>query len=388
MPILKKKVIFIIDTLQVAGAEKSLVQIAKHFRIYEPVFIHIYKGNMMKPILEDAGITVYSLNIEEKYGFQTAVNKITPIYQNEKPDLVHSTLYRADIIARRLKKKFPKIPLIGSFVNNSYTPLRYKNQTLTMKIKLWAVFQMDKRSSKKVDFFISNSETIKKSEGGALAIPPSKIEVIYRGRDFTQYNNIDRSKLNSLKSSLCLEGMNVLINVSRLIRRKAQLDIINAMPTVIQEFPNTVLLLAGHGDYKSILKERILELNMEKYIKLLGSRTDIPELLNLSKIFVYPSYAEGLPGALIEGMMAGKLIVASNIGENLECVDENSAIIFEKGKVDELAQKIIYGLSNYMELKSLCENAQNQAQQKFEIQNIADKYEHLYDRLIAGRIQA
>lgn len=376
-----KKVLFIIDTIQGSGAERSLVEIAKHFKVYTPVFVHIYKGDMLKPELESSGISVYSLNIEKKYGFKDAVEDITLIYNQEKPDLVHSTLYRSDIVARKLKSKFPHIPLIGSFVNNSYTRLRYKNQSFIMKAKLWLAYKIDKQSAKKVDFFISNSETIKKSEGDALAIPRSKIEVIYRGRDISRYNNLDETKIKDIKNSLGLDTNNVLINVSRLIQRKAQLDIINALPAVLKEFPDTVLLIAGHGEYKSILEKRTVELNLENHVKLLGRRMDVPELLELSKIFVYPSYAEGLPGALIEAMMAGKLIIASDIGENLECVNKNSALIFKKGRVDELAIKIVYALKNSSKLQCIGENAKIQAQEKFEIQNIADKYEALYDEV-------
>jgi glycosyltransferase involved in cell wall biosynthesis len=94
-----------------------------------------------------------------------------------------------------------------------------------------------------------------------------------------------------------------------------------------------------------------------------------------------------LPGALIEAMMAGKLIVASDIGENLECVDENSALIFKKGRVSELEEKIIYALKNSSKLESLGDNARIQAAEKFEIQNIADKYETLYDNVIQNRSQ-
>ncbi|RKS50587.1 glycosyltransferase involved in cell wall biosynthesis [Gillisia mitskevichiae] len=381
-----KKVLFLIDTIQGSGAERSLVEIAKYFKSYCPVFVHIYKGDMLKPELERSGISVYSLNIEKKYGFKDAVDQLIPIYNKEKPDLIHATLYKADMVARKLKSKFPHIPLIGSFVNNSYTPLRYKNQSIAMRLKLWLAYQMDKRSANKVDFFISNSDTIKRSEGRALSVPQSKIEVIYRGRDLLRYINLDESALKNVKTSLGIdEGKNILINVSRLIQRKAQLDIINALPAVLKIFPDTILLIAGHGEYKTIIEDRAAALNLQNHVKLLGRRQDIPELIALSKIFVYPSYAEGLPGALIEAMMSSKLIVASDIGENLECVDENSALVFRKGQIDELAERIIYALKNFSKLQNLGENARMQAQEKFEIQNIANKYEKLYDAVKENR---
>lgn len=80
--------------------------------------------------------------------------------------------------------------------------------------------------------------------------------------------------------------------------------------------------------------------------------------------------------------MARKLIIASNIGENLECVDENSALIFRKGEVGELADKIVYALQNFSELTHYGENAKKLAQEKFQIQTIAEKYEQLYDEVI------
>ncbi len=377
-----KKVLFIIDTLQGAGAERSLVEIAKNFQHYIPVFIHIYVGDMLKPDLQRAGIKVYSLNIQKKYGFTEAVSLITPIYRKEKPSLVHSTLFRADMIARRMKKIFPKIPLMGSFVNNTYTPQRYRNQPFVQKVKLWLAYQLDKFSAKKVDFFISNSETIKKAEGDALGVPQSKIQVIYRGRNLKKFSNITQTEIDEIKASLGIESKNILLNVSRLIQRKGQLDLVNALPAVLEDFPDTVLLIAGHGNYENILEEKTSELNLQNHVKLLGRRMDVPELLELSTIFVYPSYAEGLPGALIEAMMARKIIIASNIGENLECVDEKCALIFEKGQVRELADKIKHALHNFSDLKNLGENARKTAEEKFELGSIAKQYEELYEEVV------
>lgn len=375
-----RKVLFIIDTLQGSGAERSLVEIALHFSSYVPVFVHLYKGEMLKPLLEKKGVKVYSLNISAKYGFKEAVKELNSIYKIENPDIVHSTLFRADMVSRRMKKRFPQIPLVGSFVNNSYTRLRYKNKSLPMKMKLWLAYKLDKISAKKVDFFISNSETIKAAEGCALNIADNKIQVIYRGRDLQKYNKINADELRRLKSELAIEGKNVLLNVSRLIERKAQLDIIRCLPEVLKNFPNTVLFIAGHGDYKVVLEKEITKLNLQHHVQLLGRRQDIPELLQLSNLFIYPSYAEGLPGALIEAMMAEKIIIASDIGENLECVNQDSAFIFKRGNISELIHYINYALGNLSKVQSKGITARKQAAEKFEISTIAEKYELVYEK--------
>lgn len=377
------KILFIIDTLQGSGAERSIVEISLKLKRFTPVFVSVYKGSMLSSYLEEEGVKVYSLNIEQKYGFSEAVELLKPIYKNEKPDIVHSTLYKSDMVARKMKSLFPEIPLVGSFVNNSYMPGRYKNQSLLMKLKLKYFYEMDKYTARKVDFFISNSATIAKSEGGALGVPPGKIKVIFRGRDPKKFEKVLDSEVLNLKQDLNINNKLVLLNVSRLITRKAQKDILLALPKVLQEFPDLVLLFAGHGDQENSLKEEVRKLNLQNNVLFLGRRKDVPSLLAAADVFVYPSYAEGLPGALIEAMFAESLIVASDIGENLECVDEKSALIFSKGDVQQLSEKIILALKNKDGLtKIFGSKARTQAIQKFEIGNIAEQYEEVYKELI------
>lgn len=379
------KVLFLIDTLLGSGAERSLVEIAQNFKKFTPVFVNVYEGNMLRPELERAGIAVYSLNIKEKFGFSEAVKLLIPIYKKEKPDIIHSTLFKSDMVARRLKRIFPDIPLIGSFVNNTYTPLRYEDQPSFMKLKLRYFYEMDRYTARRVDFFISNSGTIAKSEGGALRVPKEKIKVIFRGRDPRKFERIKEDDVLRLKEDLKIKDRPVLLNVSRLIKRKAQKDILRSLLVVKQRFPKVILLLAGHGDQENELKKEVKNLDLSENVQFLGRRTDIPTLLAAADVFVYPSYAEGLPGALIEAMLAECIIVASDIGENLECIDRKSALIFPKGNIQLMAEKIVEALEkNVLYKKTYGAEARTQAVQKFEIGNISKQYEELYQQVLTS----
>ncbi|MDX1718630.1 MAG: glycosyltransferase family 4 protein [Salegentibacter mishustinae] len=376
------KILFVIDTIQGSGAERSLVDIASHFKKHNAVFVHIYKGDMLKPILEKAGIKVYSLNLSGPRNYSNAARELQKVYDIEKPDIIHSTLFNSDAITRKLKSKYP-ISLVSSFVNNSYNKLRFKNQSLGTQVKLRLVQLYDAYTSRKVDFFISNSETIKKAKARSTYVSLDKVKVIYRGRDIEKFKNLSTFEdLNKLKDSLGISSQKVLLNVSRLIERKGQMDLVNAMPSVLKQHPNTILLIAGHGVYEDKLNKRIKELGLEENIKLLGRRMDVAQLLLLANVFVYPSYFEGLPGALIEAMLAEKVIVCSNIPENLECVDEESAVIFERGDVDELSKKVNYAIDNEGELKALGIQARKIAAQKFDLGSIAAEYEATYEQII------
>ena len=98
--------------------------------------------------------------------------------------------------------------------------------------------------------------------------------------------------------------------------------------------------MAGEGLIYKELKELIKNLNLEKQIFLLGYRNDIPTLLEMADIFVYPSYFEGLSGSLIEAIISKTPIIISNIPENLECFQENTSLNYKLGNVDDLALKM------------------------------------------------
>lgn len=375
------KVLYILDTINVGGAETSLIEIAKHFITIEPVFVHIYKGEILKYKLIDAGIKVYSINIEEKYGYKNAIAELKKIYELESPDLIHSTLYRSDMLARKMKSHYPNIPLVGSFVTNSYTSLRYKKKPILLRVKLYMAYLQDKISSKKVDLYISNSETIKRLEGKALGVSPDKIKVIYRGRDIKKFDGISREKIDIIEKKFNLTGKNVLLNVSRLIERKGQLDLIKIMPDIIREFPNTILVIAGEGTFRKRLEREISILNLTNHVFLIGRFSNIPELLQIANLFVYPSYLEGLPGALIEAMMASKIIVNSDIGENLECVENDTSLTYPVGNTEKLKHSILEVLKYPKTYRPLKTKARELAIKKFSIENISKSYEDTYREL-------
>lgn len=379
---LKNKVLFVIDNIGGSGAERSLIEIAKNLKRYEPVFVHVYQIDILKQSLLDAGIYVHSLNIPEPRNFAEAAKALAKVYDEEKPDIIHSTLYKSDIVTRRLRDRYD-IPLVSSFVNNSYSKLRFEKMSLTMKLKMRLVQLYDTYTSRKVDFFFSNSETIKRSKGRSTLVNPKKIKVIHRGRNIESFtNDFDDQVLRNLKQSLGVENKKILLNVGRMIERKGQMDLVNAMPEILTQEPNAVLLIAGHGSFEVELKKRVKKLNLEENVQILGRRHDVPELLALADVFVFPSYFEGLPGSLIEAMLAENLIVCSDIPENQECVTPESAIFFERANVPQIAERITYALKNQESLQVIRKEARRMAVEKFDVRKIAREYEDTYDMII------
>lgn len=374
------KVLFLIDSLEGYGAEKSIVQIALHLEEVTPIFIHLYKGDKLKSSLESRGIKVYSLELDSEYSSREAVNSIIPIINKEKPEIIHSTLFRADMVARKLKQVFPHIFLVGSFVSNSYGVNRYKQLSPISRIKLFSTQLKDRMTAGKVDFFVCNSKAIKKSNIRALGIPGNKVKVIYRGRCFQDYLPTTET-VSLLKKEFNLDEHIVFLNVSRLHKGKGQLDLLKAFKVLNAQNPNTVLLIAGEGSFRGELEDLIKTLGLEKNIFLLGYREDVAKLLALADYFVFPSYFEGLPGALIEAIISKTPSIVSDIAENRECFVENGALFFQSGNIKELGDKMEEALF-IRDWKERTESSLENARKNFEIKKVSKEYESFYKKIV------
>jgi glycosyltransferase involved in cell wall biosynthesis len=83
-----------------------------------------------------------------------------------------------------------------------------------------------------------------------------------------------------------------------------------------QEFPRTVLTLAGSGSALEEFRARVRALGLEHSVELLGwrSRNEVFDLLRRSDLFLFPSHVEGLPNAVVEAMAAGLPCVVTPVG--------------------------------------------------------------------------
>ena len=376
------KVLYLIDTLAIGGAEKSLVDIAIHNTKIESIFITIYNGDGLVSLLKQNSIEVHQLNNSFRYKFDSVVAQLLPLIDIIKPDIIHSTLFRSDIIARKVKNH-RNIPLISSFVNNTYLSERYRTLSLLGKVKLYGCQLMDKWSAKNVDLFISNSATIMETNSKALGIKKEKVKVIYRGRSSAKFDSISDQEAHALRFKLNINSdTKILLNVSRLLDRKGQLDLLKSYAEVVKKHPDTMLLFAGEGAFRATLEIAIDDLQLKEKVVLLGNVDYIPLLLKMADVFIFPSHYEGLPGALLEAMFVQKIIICSDIGENKECVSETEAIFFKTHDIEDLTIKISMVLSNLKEYETMAINAKKAAISKFELATIISQYNEAYHNLL------
>ena len=364
----KKKVLFVIDTLQLGGAEQSLLENTSRFKNIHPVVCHLYKGDILEPKFRERGIKVYSLNIPRKYAFLEAYSKLRKIVETERPDLMVAYLTRSEIVTRLLGK-FKGIPVVGTFVNDLYC--KSYNQHLSRKAKaVVSIFKyINKATSRICVGFVSNSQAIKDANAKHLNIQPGKIEVINRGRDSVKFR---RKNIEGYSN----QGPIRFLNVSRLFSVKGHRFMILGFKQFLAKYPDATLTIVGDGPLRNELATLIHENDLEKNVILLGSRNDVPALLAEYDCFVFPSLVEGFSGAIVEAMFAGLPILASDIPQNKEAISHlQTGYLFGKESPAEVAKAMTWFKENREQANKLAMNAYEYARENFELDKIVNRFE-------------
>ena len=372
----KKKVLFVIDTLQTGGAEQSLLENTMRFQLIKPVVCHLYAGDLLKPRFIERGIPVHSVSIRKKYDFRNAARELSKIVEAEKPDLMVAYLTRSEIVTRRVGKKY-RVPVIGTFVSDLYS--KSYNANLSVKAKLAVAYfkMLNKSTGRYCKGFIANSAAIKQSNAVQLSVPPEKIEVINRGRDSGKFN-FHIPDINN--------GQPVkLLNIGRLVPQKGQRDLVLAFKQFVATHPGATLHIVGGGPLKASLEALVRELQLEDSVQLLGARSDIPELINRYDCFVFPSYSEGFSGSVVEAMLAGLPVLASDIPVNKEAVTHmQTGYLFAKGSVDSLAAALDWFAGNRETASQLATRAHAYAKENFELEKIVSRLEDYLQKMISN----
>ena len=142
-------------------------------------------------------------------------------------------------------------------------------------------------------------------------IKEKKYKIIRNGIDINKFS-FDLKIRNKYRKELNIEKNKVLINVGRLSTEKNQLFLIDIMKELIKIDSSYILLICGTGDLENKLKEKIINDKLNNYVKLLGLRNDISELLSASDVFVFPSLWEGSPVSTVEAQGTGLAVICSD----------------------------------------------------------------------------
>jgi len=153
---------------------------------------------------------------------------------------------------------------------------------------------------------------------------------------------------------------------------------IEAVKILSRKFPRIKLLIVGDGIYRRYLVEQVNTLGVGENIVFCGYM-DKPEIpVGLSDIYVHMGLNEGSPLSVVEAMLAGKPIVAVNLGGIPEILTQNQTGILIEPDAERLAEAVAYLLANKDERLRLASNARSYAYAKLNWASIAELYLSLF----------
>ncbi|WP_162051939.1 glycosyltransferase family 4 protein [Pontibacter pamirensis] len=333
------KIFYLINTLGAGGAERSTAETAKYAlkHGHQVTIIYLHK----KPIsieeeIKDAGIRVIHLRASN---FVKRVFALRKLLKAERPDIVHSVLFDSNVLIRVVKFFLPRQKVIQSLVNTPYSEIRIKHAGLPRyKFKIVQLADMlTARLSQ--SHYHAITTTVLEHYRPMFNIKKDQSFLVYRGRG----ENRHRDSRAAIRERLKFGNDFVFVSVGRQEFAKGHILLLQAINKLVKESNGPVaaklIFLGREGSKSNELKRFVQAHDLSAYVSFLGFRSDVEEILVAADAFAFPSYYEGLGGALVEALAAGLPVICSDLPVLKEVIgSEEGALFVETGNSQDLAK--------------------------------------------------
>lgn len=200
------------------------------------------------------------------------------------------------------------------------------------------------------------------SDDVAKSIKSDNVKIIYNGLTPIKINNTQT-------------------NETFTIRAIGRLDKIKGFDKLIEEFSKVSnkckLEIIGDGEEYNNLQQLISKYNLENRVKLLGFKTNIPELISSADLIIMSSLSEGFSLVMIESIFYGKLFVSTPVSGSKDILPKTLLIEdfnFSK-KIDDIIINYKFYTDEFKKVKNIC-------QKKFLLENISNEYIDYYNEVL------
>lgn len=223
----------------------------------------------------------------------------------------------------------------------------------------------------------------------ACGIDRGRLFVVHDGVDPQRMSCGDRSR--GRQSLNCQDDETLLLCVAKLTDHKGHCYLLDAMPAILGQKPRVRLALAGDGELTEPLMQQVADLGIGSRVDFLGFRSDVPDLIAASDLFVISSHLEGLCSSIIDGMFASRPIVATRAGGIPDLMGETFDPEEPVGwttptkNPDALAKTILEAINSPEECIRRCDRARDRAYRLFTAETMVDRTLEVYERVVAKR---
>jgi len=362
----KIRILHLLSNLEVGGAEVLLLHCIQALGMedYEHFVYYFLNDGPIRKKLEALGIPVYrgkrraSIKRPIKFGISLIFffKDLLAFIRSRQIQIIHAHLGQANqlaVVASKLSgvPAFPTVHSPMAFVDprSGWDPRVYFVKVVDAIIyqladRVLVVSHEIKEVVRRL-FHLGRSKVLVLKNG--IVLDDSPLKPIELEQEFHLTRN--RLKLIAVGRLVPLKGFDVLV--------RAVSELVN------QGLDNLLVLIVGEGVERSRLERLIQDLRIGSYVKFLGLRHDVMDLMKACDLFVLPSRYEGLSIAMIEAMACGLPIISSDVRGLRDYIkDEQNGLLFPVDDYKALAKSILR-LAND---KSLKERLSHGARKSFE----------------------
>lgn len=372
-----KKILHVITGLSDGGAEAVLYRLCTSDRSSEHVVVSLMDYGKYGPLLEDASVRVYSLNMPSGGVKLFALFKLFKLIKEFKPDVVQTWMYHADLIGGMIARMSGvKNVVWGVHHTNLVKGESSRTTILVAKLNAFLSCFVPRR----IIYCASKSRQVQESVGFRKSIG----EVVPNGYEIDDFSP-KSSMRTSFRQEMMLSPESFLVgHVGRFDPQKDHetlLFAISSLNTTEKDF-FTILVGSNLDDKNSILSRSISAKNVERNVTLLGRRNDIPTVMNGFDLFVLSSsFGEAFPNVLNEAMACGVPCVTTDVGDAALIVGDTGWVVPPKSPT-ALANAIVEAMNEqrnnpqaWLARKSAC---RKRIVENFSIERMISEYHRVW----------
>lgn len=331
LPRLPITVLFVNTDLRVGGQERALVEIVRGLdrAKIRPVVVCLKEPGELAARVTEAGVPLHARLTSGRYDVRV-LWRLLRIVRSERAAVVCTVGSGDKMFWGRLAGK-----LGGARTVSTIHKTRGANGEPA--IERWNRW-LSPITDRYVAVANGAAEHLIREEG----LPREKLCVIHNGVDVARFASGDRA---ATRARLGLDPRDFVIAHVAVLRPEKGHDVLLAAAARVRErVPHARFLLIGDGPQRDAIESRRAELGLDATVRLLGQRSDLPDLLAAADAAVLASHdrVETFPNSILEAMAARLPIVATAVGSLDELVEDGvTGFLVRSGDSIALADRLI-----------------------------------------------
>lgn len=363
------RILFLSTSMGLGGADQQLLSAAQVLRDRGHA-VRIVSMTPLGPMglqAQALGVTTDSLEMRRGVPDPRGLGRLVRLVRAWKPEVVHSHMVHANLMARALRLLVP-VPVLVSTIHNVYEggPLLMAAYRLTNGL---------------VDHMTIISEAAAARFVTERIVPKRLLTVIANGVDTERMRTVPPEARTALRRSFGVrDEAFVWLAVGRFEIAKDYPNMLRAFRDVRARQAGAVLVIVGQGSLQGETEALAVELGLDAAVRFLGARDDVPAVLSAADAYVMSSAWEGMPMVLLEAGAAGLPIVATAVGGNGEVVrDGESGFLVPPRDSEALGAGMLRLMAlPSQERRSMGERGREHIRANYGLQRVAERWERVY----------